>query len=27
MSNVSDKICIEHQNTHFVFNNFFLRKS
>jgi hypothetical protein len=26
MSNVSDKSCIENQNTHFVFSNFF-RKS
>jgi len=23
MSNVSDKICTENQNTHFVFSNFF----
>ena len=23
MKNVSDKICTENQNTHFVFNNFF----
>ena len=27
MRNVSDKSCGENQNTHFVFNNFFLRKS
>jgi hypothetical protein len=27
MRNVSDKICKENQNTHFVFNNFFPRKS
>ena len=27
MRNVSDKICRENQNTHFVFSNFFPRKS
>ena len=27
MRNVSDKICRENQNTHFVFSNFFFRKS
>jgi hypothetical protein len=27
MRNVSDKSCRENQNTHFVFNNFFPRKS
>jgi hypothetical protein len=27
MKNVSGKICRENKNTHFVFNNFFLRKS
>jgi hypothetical protein len=27
MRNVSDKSCRENQNTHFVFNNFFFRKS
>ena len=27
MRNVSDKICRENQNTHFVFSNFFFRIS
>ena len=27
MSNVSDKSCRENQNTHFLFNKFFFRKS
>jgi hypothetical protein len=27
MKNVSDKICRENQNTHFMFSNFCLRKS
>jgi hypothetical protein len=27
MRNVSDKICIESQNTHFIFGNFFSGKS
>jgi len=27
MRNVSDKICKERQNTHFVFGEFFFRKS
>jgi hypothetical protein len=27
MRNVSDKICTENQNTHFMFNNLFFRKS
>jgi hypothetical protein len=27
MRNVSDKRCRENQNTHFMFNNFFFRKS
>ena len=27
MRNVSDKICTENQNTHFVFSNIFFRKS
>ena len=27
MRNVSDKSCRENQNTHFVFSDFFLRKS
>jgi len=27
MRNVSDKTCRENQNTHFIFNNFFFRKS
>jgi len=27
MRNVSDKICRENHNTHFVFNNFIFRKS
>ena len=27
MRNVSDKSCRENQNTHFMFNNFFFRKS
>jgi len=27
MENVSDKSCRENQNTHFVFSNFFFRKS
>jgi len=27
MTNISDKSCRENQNTHFVFSNFFFRKS
>jgi len=27
MSNISDKICRENQNTHFMFNHFLFRKS
>jgi hypothetical protein len=27
MRNVSDKSCTEKQNTHFMFNNFFLKKT
>jgi len=27
MRNVSDKTCRENKNTHFMFNDFFLRKS
>jgi hypothetical protein len=27
MRNVLDKSCRENQNTHFMFNNFFFRKS
>ena len=27
MRDVLDKICRENQNTHFMFNNFFFRKS
>jgi len=27
MRNLSDKSCRENQNTHFVFGNFFFRKS
>jgi len=25
MRNVSDKICVENQNTHFVFSNVFIK--
>jgi len=25
MSNISDKLCRENQNTHFMFNNFFFK--
>ena len=27
MRNISDKCCRENQNTHFMFNNLFFRKS
>jgi hypothetical protein len=27
MTNVSDKSCRESQNTHFIFNNFFLNRA
>jgi hypothetical protein len=27
MRNISDKICRENQNTHFEFDNFFLKKT
>jgi len=27
MRNISDKVCRQNQNTYFIFNNFFFRKS